>query len=140
TAIGFAQGPAGGPPPGAPAGPGGPGGQRGGPGGGRGGQARDPQAQAAQVGTGSIAGVVTLNGSASPVRHAQVTLNGGAGGGRGVGRSTSTNDQGRFSFVGLPAGRFTLNVSKPGYVGISYGAKKPGRQGTPIQLAEGQAL
>lgn len=140
-----AQGPAGGGAPGAPGagqgprgGAGGPGGgQRGGAGGGRGqGPAREAAQQALQAGTGSIAGVVTLSGTGTPVRHAQVTL---SGGGRG-GRSITTTDQGRFSFIALPAGRFTLNVSKPGYVAIAFGAKKPGRQGTPIQLAEGQAI
>jgi hypothetical protein len=79
---------------------------------------------------------VTLGGSNTPVRRAQLNL---GGGGRG-GRMTTTDDQGRFAFVGLPAGRFTLNVSKPGYATIAYGAKKPGQQGTPIQLAEGQIL
>jgi hypothetical protein len=53
---------------------------------------------------------------------------------------STTDEQGRFAFVGVAAGRFTLTVSKPGYATIAYGAKKPGRQGTPIQLAEGQVL
>jgi hypothetical protein len=78
-----------------------------------------------------------MSGSSTPVRRALVNLSGG--GMRGQ-RTTLTSDQGRFSFVALPAGRFNLSVSKPGYVGVSYGAKKPGRQGTPIQLTEGQAL
>ena len=51
-----------------------------------------------------------------------------------------TNDQGQFAFSTLPAGRFTMTASKAGYVDISYGAKRPGRPGTPIQLAEGQKL
>jgi hypothetical protein len=128
-------------------GPQGPGaGPRGGGGGGRGGgqapggpqgrgQGRGTQAMA--IGTGSIAGIVTLQGAATPVRRAQVTLTGTELRGQ---RSTTTNEQGKFSFVGLPAGRFNLNVTKPGYVTISYGAKRPGRQGTPIQLADGQTI
>lgn len=81
--------------------------------------------------------MVTLQGSATPVRRAQVTLSGIELRGQ---RSASTNEQGKFAFAALPAGRFTLNVAKPGYVNISYGAKKPGRQGTPIQLADGQSI
>lgn len=97
---------------------------------------RDQPAAQVVAGTASISGVVTLDGSASAVRRAQVTL----GGGGGRGRSAVTNDEGRFSFGALPAGRYTLNVSKPGFASIAYGAKKPGRQGTPIQLTDGQAL
>ena len=115
-------------------------------GGGRGGQrgagrgagpARDFAGQLAADGTAIVAGVVTLSGSGTPVRRAQVSLS--TTGGRG-GRTTVTDQEGRFSFVSLPAGRYTLTVTKPGYATISYGAKKPGRQGTPIQLADGQTL
>jgi len=56
------------------------------------------------------------------------------------GRSAITDDTGRFSFTSLPAGRFTLTASKAGYVDITYGAKRPGRPGTPIQLADGEKL
>src|SRR3990172_4613278 len=59
--------------------------------------ARDAANQPVQAGTGSISGSVTLAGSSSPVRRAQVTL---SGGGRG-GRSSLTNEEGRFAFVGL---------------------------------------
>ena len=126
-----AQGPAAGATPGQ--GPG-RGGQRGG---GRGqGPVRDLGGQPVPDGTGIIAGVVTLSGSGTPVRRVQVTL---STAGRG-GRNSVTDEEGRFSFVALPAGRFTLTASKPGFASVAYGAKKPGRQGTPIQLADGQAI
>jgi uncharacterized protein (DUF2141 family) len=107
-------------------------------GGGRGGQqpARDVQ-QTTVSGTGVIAGTVTTEGSGSGVRRARVTLSGAELRG---GRSTLTNDEGAFSFVALPPGRFTLTVSKAGFVDMTFGAKRAGRPGTPIQLAEGQKM
>ena len=105
---------------------------------GRGGQvpARDNLAPPA-VGTGSVSGVVVVEGAGTPVRRARITLTGPELRG---GRTSVTNDQGQFSFATLPAGRFTMTASKAGYVDIAYGAKRPGRPGTPIQLAEGQKL
>lgn len=104
-------------------------------GGGRGqGAARDATAQ--PVGQGSIEGVV-FSDNGAPVRRARVTLSGAELRG---GRSTVTSDQGAFEFLALPAGRFTLTASKTGYVNNSYGAKRPGRPGTPIQLADGQKI
>jgi hypothetical protein len=82
-----------------------------------------------------------------PVRRAIVTLtNAAAAGGRGVpGPATGptsvvTDDAGRFTFTGLPAGRFAISAAKPAFLNASYGAKRPGRPGTPIQLADGQRL
>ena len=97
---------------------------------------RDTQTQQQQQvpATGVISGVVTSEGSGSPIRRARVTLS--APEVRG-GRTTITNDQGQFSFTALPAGRFTMIASKPGYVDIPYGAKRAGRPGTAIQLAAG---
>src|SRR5438034_667372 len=103
---GQGQGPDQGPPaqgPGQGAGP--RGGGAGGPQGRGQGPARDALAQPTATGTGAISGVVTLQGSGSPVRRASVTLSGTEL--RGV-RTASTNDQGAFSFAALPAGRFTL--------------------------------
>jgi len=109
------------------------GGGRGGPGGpgGRGGQ------QNTAVGTGSITGLVVVDSSGSPVRRARVSLAGTEL--RGT-RTVTTDDTGRFTFPALPAGRFTMTASKPGYVDNAYGAKRPGRPGTPIQLADGQKI
>jgi hypothetical protein len=111
-------------------------GQRGGAGGGR--QARDAATQAPVAGTGSISGYVTAEGGGGPVRRARVSLSGAEL--RGTPRSAATDDKGYFTFVSLPAGRFTMSVSKASYVTINYGAKKPGRPGTPIQLVDGQKI
>ncbi len=106
-------------------------------GGGRGGdlqaQQRDNLNQ--PIGTASISGTVFTEGLGTPVRRARVTLTGAELRG---GRSTVTDDEGRFNFVALPAGRFTLTASKAGYVNIAYGAKQAGRPGTPIQVVDGQ--
>ena len=89
------------------------------------------------LGTGRISGSVVLSGSGTPVRRARVNLTGGELRGS---RAAVTDDQGGFVFDALPAGRFTMTVSKAGFVSMTYGAKRPGRPGTPIQLAEGQRM
>jgi hypothetical protein len=111
-------------------------------GGGAGAQVNQPTrdtttTQQPTIGTGVISGVLTLTGSGAPVRHARLML---SGTGLRPSRTAQTNDQGAFSFPSLPAGRFTLTASKAGYVDMSYGAKEPGRPGTPIQLGDGEKL
>jgi hypothetical protein len=100
---------------------------------------RDPGAATGDtaVGTASLAGTVVVAGTGQPARHARVTITSAELRG---GRSASTDDQGRFAFGNLPAGRYSLSVSKPGHVNISYGQTRPGpgRPGTPIQLSDGQ--
>jgi hypothetical protein len=110
------------------------GGGRGGAGGGGGFPPRDASS-ATTVGTASISGTVVNETTGNPVRRARVTLTGTELRG---GRSVMTDDQGRFTFQALPAGRFTMTASKPGFVDNTYGAKRSGRPGTPIQLADGQ--
>ncbi len=106
-------------------------------GGGRGAPPRDLAGAPVALGTGVISGSVVLEGGATPVRRARVTLTGAELRG---GRSVMTDDLGRFTFQALPAGRFTMTASKPGFVAGAYGAKRPGRPGTPIQLADGQKI
>lgn len=110
-------------------------------GGGRGagaGQARDGALALAQaVGTGLILGQVVTGDAGTPVRRARVALSGAELRGQ---RSTMTDDEGRFVFTQLLPGRYSMTVSKAGYVNIAYGAKAPGRAGTPIQLEDGQKL
>jgi len=99
---------------------------------------RDPRApdrEAPAIGTAVIAGTVLMAGGTQPARRARVNLS--AAELRG-GRSATTDDQGRFSFIALPAGRYTLSASKPGHVSVTYGQRAPGRAGTPIQLSDAQ--
>ena len=117
-----------------------PGGGRGG-GQGRGGQpARDPRpADDTPAGTASIVGTIVVAGSGAPARRARVTLNGEA---LRTTRAVIADDEGRYTFAGLPAGRFTLSASKLGHLPVTYGQRVSGsgRPGTPIQLEDGQRL
>ena len=76
--------------------------------------------------------VVTTDATPRPVRRAVVRIT-GAGGERMV----VTDDEGRFSIDDLPAGRFGIVASRPGYVTMAYGARRPGGQGTQITLIRG---
>jgi protocatechuate 3,4-dioxygenase beta subunit len=92
----------------------------------------------ALTGTSAISGVVTSGDSTPrPVRRAMVSLaSPGA-----TGRTTITDDNGRFSFLQLPAGRFTLAVSKPGWVTGYYGTRRVSRgPGTTIAVTDGQRV
>jgi Carboxypeptidase regulatory-like domain len=51
-----------------------------------------------------------------------------------------TDESGAFELTELPAGRYTLTVSKTGFVTLSYGQRRPLQAGTPLQLGEGQQM
>jgi hypothetical protein len=63
-------------------------------------------------------------------------------GGEGLreGRSTSTDESGRFEFKDLPNGPFQLQAGKAGYVTMAYGQRRPTESGRPIELADGQRM
>jgi Carboxypeptidase regulatory-like domain len=92
-------------------------------------------AQPIPVGTAVVSGTVVVAGAGQPARRARVTLNATEGGGT---RTATTDDNGRYAFPGLSAGRYSLSASKSGHIGVTYGATRPGRPGTPIQLADGE--
>lgn len=98
--------------------------------------ARAPAA-AAPSGTGVIGGVVTNDDGSKVVRFAYIVL---IGTGTGTVRVSSTDADGRFAFANLPADRYTIGASKPPYIGTVAGARRPGRVGTPIALADGQKI
>jgi len=102
--------------------------------------ARDTSAQpkdAVPVPSGRITGRVAASDNGRPVKRARVFVSAAElPGGRGV----LTDDAGIFDFTELPAGRYTLTVSKTGFVSLSYGQRRPLQAGTPIQLADGQQI
>ncbi len=105
----------------------------------RDGQVGARDARAVATGTGVIAGVVVSAGDpSSPVRRASVLL---ASGQVAVPRTAVTDDQGRFAFVGLPDGNYTLAARKAAWVSAVYGARSASdSQGIPIAVANGQRI
>jgi carboxypeptidase family protein len=96
--------------------------------------ARD--ARVTTAGTGIIRGSVVDATSGTPIRRATVRLFGPPF--RDNYPSALTDDEGRFEISELPGGKFTLNVSKSGYVDAAMA-----RQGTPpvtVALAEKEVV
>ena len=86
---------------------------------------------------GGSAGRVLAADNGRPVKRARVFATAAElPGGRGM----LTDDSGVFDLTELPAGRYTLTVSKSGFVSLSYGQRRPLQAGTPLQLADGQQL
>jgi protocatechuate 3,4-dioxygenase beta subunit len=97
---------------------------------------RDTSAQIRRgTGTASITGQVVALDTGRPLKRARVSLNAAE---LPEGRSAVTDEQGRYSFQNLPAGRYNISVSKPGFIGLAWGARRPGRAGRPFPLADGE--
>jgi hypothetical protein len=98
---------------------------------------RDPNSDR-QAATGSIAGqLVTATDSPQSVRRAQVVVNRVDGPG---GAADITDDDGRFLFANLPAGRYLLSAHRAAMVRVNYGETRPGRPGSAIALGAGQTI
>ncbi len=88
-------------------------------------------------GAAVISGVVVSDDAdARPVPKARVTCSSPDV----SGHTTITDAGGRFVFIGLPAGRYTVGASKTAWVTTSYGAKRPLRPGVAIPLGDGQKI
>jgi hypothetical protein len=95
-------------------------------------------ARASQTAQNEISGtVVTASAPQTPLARVLVTLSGAS---LKVSRTVITDDQGRFAFQELATGTFTIVASRPPYVKTTFGAKRPGRPGTPINVAAGQRV
>ena len=97
--------------------------------------ARDAQPE--QTGTAVIKGHVVAADTGRPLRRAQVRLSGAELRG---GRLATTDAEGRYEFKELPAGRYTLSVSKGGYVTLAFGQRRPFESGKPIELLDAQVI
>ena len=113
------------------------GGQRGGGGGGVAGLLRGRGRGDLPTGTGVIRGRVTAQDTGAPVRRAQVR---GTSGGAGFARLATTDADGRFELRDLPAGQWSLQASKPGFVTQRLGQRRPFETVVPLDLQDGQQL
>jgi hypothetical protein len=86
-------------------------------------------------GTAGIKGKVVAAAGGRALRRVQISLSSPD---LGEAKSVSTNAEGLFEFTELPAGRYTLTASRAGYLRTSYGQRRPGEAGRPIELADGQ--
>ena len=89
--------------------------------------------------TGVIRGRVVTLETGRPLRRAQVSLTSSELRER---KTTGTNLRGEFELTGLPAGRYTVNVTRSGYLRTQYGQRRPGPggQGKVLELVAGQTL
>src|SRR5687768_11157506 len=108
-------------------------------------------ANAGDQGAGAAASVNAPSGAAvlsgtpmtdpptpQPVRRAAVRLVSVIG---TSARVAGTDNDGRFVFVALPAGSYSLSATKVGFVPAFHGSKRPGRgPGVPVAVAEGQRV
>jgi protocatechuate 3,4-dioxygenase beta subunit len=98
---------------------------------------RDAARAVERTGTSSVSGRVVAADTSRPLKRARV-LAAISGGGRA--RSVTTDEAGRFLITALPAGTYTITASKTGFVNAAFGQRRVAREGTPIQLADGQQL
>lgn len=96
-------------------------------------RAADP----AVKGTALLRGQVVALDTGAPIRRAQVRVSGQT---TRESRLATTDAQGRFEIRELLPGRYTLSASKGGFVTLQYGQRRPNEPGTPLDLADGQAL
>ena len=94
------------------------------------------QAKQSVAGTASVQGRVTRSDSAVPIATVQVRFTMGSS----VRKIAITDADGRYTFTELPAGRFSIEFSKAGFVSVQYGQQQPLGEPVRLELKEGQRL
>ena len=94
------------------------------------------------AGTGVISGIVRAADTGAPLRGVDIRLTGTGlrGGGLGGSRGAFTDADGRYEFLGLPEGQYTLVASKVPYMTMTYGQTRLGEEGRSVQVANGQRV
>ena len=98
--------------------------------------ARDAAARVS-AGTASLSGRVVAADTGRGLSRARVAVSSPE---LGEGFSALSDQDGRYTLPGLPAGTYTVSGSKAGFVTVSHGAARPQRAGTRVRLLEGQEL
>ena len=96
-----------------------------------------PQAPAAKTPpakTAIISGRILAADTGRPLRRAQVTLTGPER------RTANTGLDGRYEFKGLAAGRYTISVTRSGYLTLQYGQRRPLELARPLELGDAQTM
>jgi hypothetical protein len=84
---------------------------------------------------GVIRGRITSLDTGRPLRRAQVRL-ASEYEFLGTPRTASTSSDGRYEFRDVAPGRYTLRAERSGYLALTYGQRRPGEQGRPLEIAE----
>ena len=92
-------------------------------------------AAAVPTGTAGIRGRVMAADTNTPLRRAQVRITGAQ---PGIQQTANTDADGRYEFAKLPASRYTITVTRNGYVTLQFGQQRPFEPGKPLNLAEGE--
>jgi hypothetical protein len=92
-----------------------------------------------QRGTAIIRGRIVSADTGRPLRRARVTVSSPELGPEGR-RTASTNLDGIFELRELRAARYRVSVTRGGYLPLEYGQRRPGEQGRPLQVADGEVL
>jgi Carboxypeptidase regulatory-like domain len=82
---------------------------------------------------GVIRGRITSLDSGKPLRRAQVSLTAEMS---ITPRTASTSSDGRYEFRDVAPGRYALRVERSGYLALTYGQRRPGEQGRPLEIAD----
>jgi hypothetical protein len=96
-----------------------------------------PRDSALKPATAVIRGRVVAADSGQPLRRAQVRVFAAE---LRENRMTSTDPDGKYELKDLPAGRYTISVSKGSYVSLSYGQQRPFEAGKPLDVRDGQVV
>ena len=99
--------------------------------------ARDTSALDPTTGLAALSGRVLTGDTGAVVKRAMVRL---ADQDTRDRRTVQTDDNGRYRFTDLPADRYTVTVSKAGFITLAYGQKHPRQPPLPIQVDAGRQV
>ena len=99
--------------------------------------ARDTSALDPATGLAALSGRVLTGDTGVGVKRAMVRLSGQDTRDR---RTVQTDDNGRYRFTDLQADRYTVRVTKAGFITLAYGQKHPRQPALPIRVDAGQQL
>jgi hypothetical protein len=91
----------------------------------------------APAGTARIRGRVVAADTGLPLRRAQIRVTAIE---QRINRSVTTDAEGRYEIAELPQGRYSLFVSRNGYVALQFGQQRPFEPGRPLELGDGQLM